>query len=78
MDDIKAKFAERFRILEETNPAQILPVYANAKQRLPIQPQTEEPRARDVPQFRRQEPGCGKIFSSIVGRIDESRQNTTP
>ena len=32
VDDIKAKFAERFRILEETNPTQILPVYANANQ----------------------------------------------
>ena len=75
MDEIKAKFAERFRVLEETNPTQILPVYANAKQRPPVQPQTEEPRARDVPQFRCQEPGKD-LF--IVGRIEESRQNTSP
>ena len=33
VDEIKAKFAERFQILEETNPTQILPVYANAKQK---------------------------------------------
>ena len=46
VDDIKAKFAECFRILQETNPTQILPVYANAKQGPPVQPQTEEPRAR--------------------------------
>ena len=49
MDEIKAKFAERFQILEETNPTQILPVYANAKQKPSARPQTEEPRARDVP-----------------------------
>ena len=30
VEEIKAKFAERFQILEETNPTQILPVYANA------------------------------------------------
>ena len=28
VDEIKAKFAERFQILEEANPTQILPVYA--------------------------------------------------
>ena len=58
------KFAERVRISEETNPTQILPMYSNAKHKPPVQPQTEEPRARDVPQFRWQEPGCGKICSS--------------
>ena len=73
VDDIKAKFAERFRILDETNPTQILPVYANAKQRPPIQPQTEEPRARDVLQFGRQEAGCGKIFSSLGGMKNHAR-----
>ena len=69
MDDIKAKFAERFRILEEANPTQILPVCANAKQAPPVQPQTEEPRARDVPQFRCQAPiaSSGKICSSSGG-----------
>ena len=61
MEEIKAKFAERFQILEETNPTQILPVYANAKQKPSSTPQTEEPSARDVLQFRCQEPGCGKI-----------------
>ena len=73
--DIKAKFAERFRILEETNPTQILPVYANAKQGPPVQPQIEEPRARDLPQFRCQEPGSGKICSSSGGSKNLARTN---
>ena len=64
VEEIKAKFAERFQILEETKPTQILSVYANAKQKPSATPQTEEPSARDVPQFRCQEPGCGKICSS--------------
>ena len=33
VDKIKARFAERFQILGETNPTQILPVYAYAKQK---------------------------------------------
>ena len=32
MKEIKAKFAKRFQILEETNLTQIFPVYANAEQ----------------------------------------------
>ena len=71
VDKIKAKFAERFQILEETNPVQILPVHANAKQKRSAQPQTEEP--RDVPQFRREEPGCGKICSSSGGLKNHTR-----
>ena len=73
VDDIKAKFAERFRILKEKNPTQILPVYTNPKQKPPVQPRTEEPRARDVPQFRCQEPGCGKICSSSGGLKNHAR-----
>ena len=61
MEEIKAKFAERFQVLEETNPTQILPVYANAKQKPSTTPQTEEPSARDVPQFRCQEPNAGRF-----------------
>lgn len=71
VDDIKAKFAERFRILEERNPTQIFPVYTNPKQKPSVQPQTEEP--RDVPQFRCQEPGCGKICSSSAGLKNHTR-----
>ena len=71
VDEIKVKFAEHFQILEETNPVQILPVYANAKQKPSAQPQTEEP--RDVPQFRCQEPGCGKICSSSGGLKNHTR-----
>ena len=75
VDYIKAKFAERFRILKETNPTQILPVYANTKQRPPVQLQTEEPRARDVPQLRCQEQRSRKICSSSGGL---KRLNTSP
>lgn len=67
------KFVERFRILEEANPIQILPIYANANQKPPVQPRTEEPRARDVPQFRYQDPGCGKICSSSGGLKNHAR-----
>ena len=73
VDEIKAKFAERFQILEKTNPTQIFPVYANAKQKPSSTPQTEEPRARDLPQFRCQEPGCGRICSSSGGLKNHTR-----
>lgn len=70
---INVKFVERFRILEEGNPIQFLPIYANANQKPPVQPRTEEPRARDVPQFRYQDPGCGKMCSSSGGLKNHAR-----
>ena len=67
VDEIKAKLAEHLQILKEKNPTQIFPVYANAKQKPSSTPQIEEPGARDLPQFRCLEPGCGRICSSSGG-----------
>ncbi|KAK2548795.1 hypothetical protein P5673_030939 [Acropora cervicornis] len=81
VEEIKAQFAELFQILEETNPTQILPVYANAKQKPSSTPQTEEPSARDVPQFRCQEPENGvavvNAYGSIIGGKEDHVDDST-
>ena len=68
MEEIKAKFAELFQILEETIPTQILPVYANAKQKPSSTPQTEEPSARVDRKF--------DVMNHVAGRfVHRSRVN---
>ena len=71
VDALKAKFTERFRILKETNP-EILPVYANPKQK-PAQKPAEQP--KDAAEFTYQEPGCGKICSSSGGLKNHARKH---